>query len=227
MNPKRTYTINDSYFSEIDNPQKAYWLGFIAADGCVQITDCGRTKYRLTINVAAQDRGHLECLLRDMNSTHPIKVRKNGSVSFVLSNKALVQDLIRHGIVAAKTLTLEPPKIDLGLIRDYVRGFIDGDGCFSLVHPKTYPSAALHIVGASVPHLEWISKTLRCNADTSEPTPSKVPKKKNTYTIQWGGNIQMLRIFHYLYDNAESFLPRKKIKLIAILNMSPKFHISE
>ena len=32
------YKINDRYFEIIDNPNKAYWLGFIAADGCVS---CG------------------------------------------------------------------------------------------------------------------------------------------------------------------------------------------
>lgn len=29
------YIQNDSYFEKIDNENKAYWLGFLYADGCV------------------------------------------------------------------------------------------------------------------------------------------------------------------------------------------------
>ena len=36
--PKRSksrYSLNERYFKNIDSGNKAYWLGFLAADGCV------------------------------------------------------------------------------------------------------------------------------------------------------------------------------------------------
>ena len=32
----RRYSLDEHYFDVIDTPEKAYWLGFIGADGCVQ-----------------------------------------------------------------------------------------------------------------------------------------------------------------------------------------------
>ena len=32
---KRKYNVNEQYFSDIDSPEKAYWLGFLSADGYV------------------------------------------------------------------------------------------------------------------------------------------------------------------------------------------------
>ena len=34
-NGNRKHTLNDSFFENVDNQFKAYWLGFITADGCV------------------------------------------------------------------------------------------------------------------------------------------------------------------------------------------------
>ena len=33
---KRKYKLKVEAFSEIENEEQAYWLGFLAADGCVQ-----------------------------------------------------------------------------------------------------------------------------------------------------------------------------------------------
>lgn len=56
---KSKYTYNSNYFNVIDTPEKAYWLGFIAADGCVSInskTNSGE----LTIKLQISDNDHLK-----------------------------------------------------------------------------------------------------------------------------------------------------------------------
>lgn len=52
-------------FSEIDSAEKAYWLGFIAADGYVYIRDRNAT---VGINLSRQDKSHLEKFKTFMNS---------------------------------------------------------------------------------------------------------------------------------------------------------------
>lgn len=32
---ERSYALQEDYFDKIDTQEKAYWLGFIAADGCI------------------------------------------------------------------------------------------------------------------------------------------------------------------------------------------------
>ena len=47
---------NPAYFDQIDTPGKAYWLGFISADGCVTGFNPGNP--RLVIKLARKDRDH-------------------------------------------------------------------------------------------------------------------------------------------------------------------------
>ena len=42
VSKKRIYTLNEDFFSEIDNEIKAYWLGFIYADGNISIRKQGQ-----------------------------------------------------------------------------------------------------------------------------------------------------------------------------------------
>ena len=49
----RKYPIDKEYFSKIDDEHKAYWIGFLMADGY------NSGKY---IRIDIQDKGHLEKL---------------------------------------------------------------------------------------------------------------------------------------------------------------------
>ena len=51
---KDKYTYNHDYFENIDSPQKAYWLGFIYADGGVAIDD-KTNSCELSIKLQASD----------------------------------------------------------------------------------------------------------------------------------------------------------------------------
>ncbi len=37
LNKNRKYFFNQQFFKNIDSEEKAYWLGFLMADGCVRI----------------------------------------------------------------------------------------------------------------------------------------------------------------------------------------------
>lgn len=62
------YQLNEAFFEQIDNEEKAYWLGFIAADGCVSLRD----GYKLRIKLQYKDRGHLEKLLSALDADYKI-----------------------------------------------------------------------------------------------------------------------------------------------------------
>lgn len=52
-------------FKIIDSAEKAYWLGFIAADGCVYVRETNST---IRIQLNAIDKKHLEKFKKFMNS---------------------------------------------------------------------------------------------------------------------------------------------------------------
>ena len=58
---RRKYALNEAFFEIIDSEEKAYWLGFIAADGCVY-------RRTLSINLNIKDKAHLEKLIAILNS---------------------------------------------------------------------------------------------------------------------------------------------------------------
>lgn len=60
------YKINENYFENIDNKNKAYWLGFIAADGNVYGN-------KLSIELNSKDEGHLK-IFRRFGKSKTIKI---------------------------------------------------------------------------------------------------------------------------------------------------------
>ena len=50
----RKYRCNETYFDHIDSESKAYWLGFIYADGCIS-----NNGYRFEVRLSKNDEDHL------------------------------------------------------------------------------------------------------------------------------------------------------------------------
>lgn len=107
----KRYDVNDNYFENIDTEEKAYWLGFLYADGYVRAIKCkdgltnrfGELKLKLSIN----DKEHIELFKKCICSTHKIKdmestVINNGKTShticssFSVFNLKMVEDLFKQ-----------------------------------------------------------------------------------------------------------------------------------
>jgi hypothetical protein len=125
------YEINSKYFKNIDTHDKAYWLGFIYADGCVCVYP-NKSKKSLSIGLSKKDRHHLQKFLNCVGSEkRPIYDYKDGS-SIIINNIELVDDLIKLGVTPRKSLNLTFPKEDQvpsKFINSFLLGYFDGDGC--------------------------------------------------------------------------------------------------
>lgn len=145
-NYRRVYSVNDTYFSKIDSQKKAYYLGFITADGYVQAVSNatrGKTKRNtLGIHIAIKDLSFLEEFKRDIESNAPIKIRDaktsiykgreivgTKSITLEVSSEQIVKDLSEYDIVQNKTYICKfPNKLDKEFYPGFIAGLISGDG---------------------------------------------------------------------------------------------------
>lgn len=149
---------NSDYFKDIDCPAKAYWLGFLYADGQV-IYDEARRSYECSIQLQSGDIAALQDLNNRLGGIHHIEFKHreqqildNPEISITDSyvlrifSKELVSDLIKHNIIPNKTQSSIYPVVNKDLFFDFLRGYIDGDGCIYYNVKKNV--VAVHITGA-------------------------------------------------------------------------------
>lgn len=125
-------TICDTFFDQIDTPEKAYLLGFIQADGNLR-KDCKTSSWQVSIT---QKNGWF---LKQMVANF-IKPSVHGSKDgdchqYSFSNERLYKALLNKGIVPNKSYAMTDANADTlwasvpdDLKADFLRGFMDGDG---------------------------------------------------------------------------------------------------
>lgn len=134
MNHNRPFD-NRRLFKEIDTESKAYWLGFLSADGWVSTKE---NDYKIELQLAKKDRGHLEKFKSFIGLENEIRDRivanKYYASRFSFRSSEMKNDLIAAGCTPQKTFTLKFPTeniVPTELMRHYVRGYLDGDGWIS------------------------------------------------------------------------------------------------
>ena len=126
---KRQYKLNEDYFGKICTEEKAYWLGFILADGCVQSNYNG-----ISIELQKKDKEHLKKFLRSLKANYPL-VKTGCGFSVAIFSKKMKQDLIKLGVTPRKAQTTKPIRVRKNLQRYFWRGVFDGDGS---IHSNLY-----------------------------------------------------------------------------------------
>lgn len=141
------YTYNEDYFKEIDTAEKAYWLGFLYADGCITRFYKNEKLKSMSLELTLKDEDceHLIKFNNALNSNVPIQHRiiagKYKADRMVINSTKMCRDLIKLGCTPAKSLTLEFPSCDIvptEFIKDFIRGYFDGDGGISCTENEYY-----------------------------------------------------------------------------------------
>jgi hypothetical protein len=128
----RRHTLNERYFDTL-GPAQAYWLGYLAADGCVSVRSRNGT-YAFVLGLSSKDYEHLDKFRSALKTTFPVHGPHSGCYQVIITSYDLCLALERYGIVPRKSLTFEPPKLPEDLERHWARGVVDGDGCFNSYH---------------------------------------------------------------------------------------------
>lgn len=207
INNKHKYFANYNIFERIDNEEKAYWLGFLAADGCNYQRDINAS---VVINIHRKDREHLEKFKNFMNSNANIidHIQTEGFSNntpmskIILNSKKMSQDLEKLGIVPRKSLILKPPLIDSKYYMPFILGYFDGDG-------SIYKTSENKIWGISFEGtkeiLEWIKENLEWDTTLSK----RYQDDKNNYCIRCGGVRKPYTLLNKMYNSCNIHLDRK------------------
>lgn len=202
---RRTNQIDGSFFETINTEEKAYWLGFLFADGYNS-----EKRGCIEIGLSSTDKDHLEKLKISLSAEHEIKTRNQygyESVRLMFNSRQMSTDLANHGCVQKKSLVLVfPETVPTELEHHFIRGYFDGDGCISVntISGKVNTS----FIGTES-FLESVRKRMKLS-DT------KLELKGNAFTLQYGGRINALKIFEYLYKDSTVFLDRKRDKFLIV-----------
>lgn len=210
--------INHDYFENIDSEHKAYWLGFIYADGSItkKVYEKGSYTYRLRMELMFEDKYILEQMALDLESDLKPKEYYNDTSSFegynkpkhtayiMFSSKKMGEDLVKLGVVPNKTLILKSlPSIPDNLMKHFIRGYFDGDGSVYLTKDNTIKTAfyGTHDFIKSIQ--DFLIKEL-------DLTKKKITDQKEANVSFVGmAKQESEKLYHYMYDEATIFLNRK------------------
>lgn len=211
----RKYTANYNYFQKIDTEEKAYWLGFLYADGCV--TSVSKNSKRLTLALKSDDVEHVISFKKALQSTHPVyqKTIKTGMMQgkkycrFSINSLDLCNDLIRKGCTERKSLTLTFPTLKASLKSAFIRGYFDGDGSVFTSVEKHWrnnkESVVIHyrFLG-TLSFLEKVKEEIGLKGNI------RAIKDNQTYELSYKRNKQLMSFYNFLYNKSSVFLKRKK-----------------
>lgn len=229
MSGKRKYSCNYRYFEKIDSKEKAYWLGFILADGCVMHTtrirklktcESKQDRYLTQLSLSIKDYDHLEKLNHALESTYPINVYATNSKHdygrILIEDKDMFDDLIHNGLEERKTLNEKfPYHIKKKYHMDILRGIFDADGCISK-HKTKYGTDEYEITLTATKEIIYafmdilgIDKNIKLHQRRPDPN-------KNNYTLKKTGNLQCYKYLTKLYENSNIYLTRKYKKYLQL-----------
>ena len=208
---QRKYNIDETFFDVIDTEEKAYFLGFLYADG---YNNTDRNSVSLSLKESDKD-----ILIRLNNLIQPDKPLqyvefkketrwyKNPSNQYrlVIANKHISERLTELGCCKNKTHTITFPseeQVPKHLQRHFIRGYFDGDGCVS--------NRVFSMVGT-----EWFLITVQeIMIDELGITKTKFYKRhkkreNNITSIRYCGSGNLRKIKDWFYIDATVFLDRK------------------
>ncbi len=201
---------NSKFFENINTEEKAYWLGFICADGWM----CNRDP-SFGVGLSSVDKIHLMKFARlfdakIIENTRVVHGKIYYRVQIQVYNPFLYEQLLSKGVVPNKSLInrLDVFKyVPKYLSSHFVRGWFDGDG--SIYINKVKCANTFSICGTKG-NLRKIQSMILNGVENLRVT--KIKSTKGIFALEWGGSHQAIAIRNWLYNDATVFLSRKKEK---------------
>jgi DNA-binding transcriptional regulator WhiA len=195
--------VNHFYFSKYTE-ENCYWAGFILADGYI------RQKNRFTLEIKLQkgDVDHLYKFKKSIEYDGRV-IERETYYSITISSQQLIKDLAQNfDIFNKKSLTCcISDKIPQKFLREYIRGYFDGDGCISYTTMDTISFLGTEKTINFIRNYFYEIVDVRLK---SKDMPNII-LHGNIFTIYYYGK-PAFKCLNHLYKNSKMFLDRKYIK---------------
>ena len=212
-------TNNIRNFEIIDTEEKAYWLGFLYADGSVSSTD-----NRIELGLAEKDLNHIEKFKEFIGVPNKISYRpQTKSYRYSFKSIPCKEDLIKQGCVPKKSLILKFPteqQVPNYLIKHFIRGYFDGDGWFS----NTPSCFQVGIIGTE----DFIKGFLNIiEIQNKNNKIFTVHREDGAKRYVFGGLNDVTNFLNWIYKDATIYLDRKYNHYLDFINNGSKYHKSK
>lgn len=226
----RKYDIREDFFDHIDTEEKAYFLGFLYADGCNQMNHM----WSIALDLQELDKEILykfsSLIYKDpIIAKEQVKIidrTKEGKGTFsklCINSKHICLTLNDFGLSPKKSLTLKyPEKLSENLHKHFIRGYFDGDGSLSnesskvsdcgLLSTKEFCNSIKEIVAPNNISSSFHHMTIYKNSNDEEK------RNTNVYRLAFSGNRNIEKFLHWIYDDATIYLDRKYQRYLKFLN---------
>lgn len=201
---QRKYDINETFFDIIDTEEKAYFLGFLYADG---YNNTDRNSVNLSLKESDKDiLIRLNDLIQPNKPLQYVEIKTTNSSNqyrLVIANKHISQRLVDLGCYKAKTYTLEFPKeeqVPKNLIRHFIRGCFDGDGWVG--------NKAISVV-STLDFCNSLAKILKEQFNISCYIRARHPERNNTIRMLELNKKSARTFLNWIYKDSNIHLQRK------------------
>ncbi len=216
----RIYELDEKFFETINTKKKAYWLGFLLADGTI----CNRTGYTtpksLNLSLQWSDHDHVVKFRRAIEYGGSIRHTKyydkrysktRHRADLFISSQKICKDLINLGWIKFKKIG------DIQILNDVpnhlqvhlVRGLIDGDGCIIYSEHRNRKDILFHFTDLYCSVVKWMAQWIRTNYGVKEP-PIERNGKSRAYALKYHSIPDIQIILSGLY-RSDPYLDRKKL----------------
>lgn len=220
------YAFDQDFFENIDTEHKAYWLGFMYADGYVS-----STRNAVSIRIKADDKYILEQLVIDLKSNIPVNIYtstkplpRSGKLNtltyaeVMICNGKIKSDLIKHGCIENKSQLLTFPELEPRLIPHFIRGYMDGDG--SITYSKRQKNGNRNFKVNFCGTYEFLTSIQALFGYTTKLN-KRWKDDTNNYSLDIAGNIKALDFLDTIYKDSTIHLKRKHDRYLELKQQVP------
>lgn len=215
------------YFCKIDTPTKAYWLGFIYADGYIVYNQKSRN-YEVSIELQQEDRYILKYLRDEIGGDHKV-IDKVNTKSFNgytyttqssvlrIYSKDIARDLINNGVVPNKTSSDIYPECRC-FFKDFIRGFLDGDGSIVYNNKDNPTYVWVKFTSSNNSFLNYIKNEI---TDHCEAVGHISKESENKYNLLYCKKDESRKILDWIYyDDGCPMLYRKYNRYLSVRGLA-------
>lgn len=213
----RVHNIDINYFAKINTPQKAYWLGFIVADGSIRHPK--ENVYYTDFELAIADKETVQHFADDIGYGEILVDHQRARCN--VNNTFFTENLMKFGVCPNKTGHEVFPLLPKNMVRYFILGFFDGDGSIMYYEGKTRIRSRFHIVCANKNFLEHIKDILSAEAKIRFTNKSLHKKYagSDAYELETSTLPNIAKIYDYLYTDCKCYhLQRKHDKFKKLMN---------